>query len=161
MISNTMMLVALAMGPSQNPAAWSTDYWQARSAAKAQNKPLAVVLATGANGQGKVLSADGSFSISATAVMSEHFVPVYVDVSQAAGRDLAQQFGIKSGVGVVISDRTGDYQAFNHDGTISEAELLRQLDRARTNQVRTSFYQPATPVNGSFSSIPSIRVRGC
>ena len=85
--------------------------------------------------------------------LAANYVCLYADTSDEAGRQLAGQLAISQGRGIVISDRTGEFQAFSHDGDLPEADLNRQLHRfADRNMVvettvtnleeRVSYYSP-------------------
>lgn len=160
-----LALSGLASAVDVSTPTWRSDYSQARRQGAAQNKPLAVFLSPGKHGWGK-LSNEGTLSSTAKELLAERYVCVHVDTATAAGRQLASAFEIPDGVGLVISDRTGQLQAFHHAGHLPRADLNRYLERysapdrsVRVTEThastRTSFYPaPSTPSIPS-SSIPA------
>ncbi len=128
--------------------AWQTDYPQARKQAKGEGKPMAVFLGSGEDGHMKV-SRDGKLSPEVRKLLAARYVCVYVDTDSKAGRRLASDLGIRQGTGLVVSDRTGDYQAFRYGGTLTEDELTRSLKRfsAPDYVVRTTVTTPNEQVS--------------
>src|SRR5262245_56406145 len=116
------MLVA----SSQQGVAWQSDYQLARKAGEAQQKPLAVFIGSGAGGYEKVCR-DGKLGAEAQKALEDGYVCVYVDASTPAGQKLAADFAVTRGLGLVLSDRPGNSQAFFHDGDLSETDLTRWL----------------------------------
>src|SRR5262245_16397579 len=107
-------LIILAMVGAPGDAlvpSWQT-YAQASQTVRVEKKPMAVFLGTGQKGWGQVA---GSLDSEAEKVLAISYVCAYVDTSTAAGEKLAQAFALKNGVGVVLSDRRGDYQVYSHD----------------------------------------------
>jgi len=135
---------------------WLSNYSLAYKQGQKERKPLAVVFGTGAEGWQKV-SKDGKLGKEAQRLLDTRYVCVYVDLSTEEGRRLAESMEITDSAGIVLSDRTGAHQAFWHDGSLSEAELERQLRRhADPNRVvqttetlqaeeRRSYYPPTHP----------------
>jgi hypothetical protein len=153
----SILLAALStVAPSADLAAapsWSTDYYAANKQAATAKKPLAVVLGTGEKGYEK-LDRAGKLSDDAKAVLAAKYLCVYVDTASPAGQRLAKAFDMPSGQGIVISDRTGDLQAFRMEGDLAAADMVRYLERyadpervlraTETNRTsRTSSYEPA------------------
>jgi hypothetical protein len=117
---------------------WLNDYGVASKRGIAAQKPLAVFIGTGEVGWEKV-SKEGELGTEAKQLLEAHYVCVYVDMNKKAGRELAEAFAILEGVGLVISDRTGQLQAFRHGGTLKPSELDRTLRRyAELNRVATT-----------------------
>jgi hypothetical protein len=117
--------------------AWRTDYGEAVQAGKTQGKPLAVFVSSGADGYEQV-SRGGPLSPAARALLAKAYVCVYADTTQPVGKRLAEALEI-SGRGLVISDRSGQSQAFHHVGELTDAELTRTLERfASVGTVRTT-----------------------
>lgn len=144
---------ALLTGQNSTPT-WQSDYAQARQQAAAQKMPLAIVFGSGANGWTKVVRAE-SPNADITKMLSDRYVCLYVDMATPAGQKLAQSFEITGNVGMVISDRTGDLQAFWHQGDMTEPNMVGCLQRysnpqiaVRGTETRTSFYPP-TEVEGT------------
>jgi len=153
----SILLAALStVAPSADLAAapsWSTDYFAASKQAAAAKKPLAVVLGTGEKGYDK-LDRAGKLADEAKAVLAAKYLCVYIDTASPEGKRLAKVFEMPSGQGIVISDRTGDLQAFRLEGDLATADLVRYLERyadpermirvTETNRTsRTSSYEPA------------------
>jgi hypothetical protein len=87
-----------------------------------------VIFGSGSNGCDK-LCRDGEMSEEVEKKLGDNYVCVYVDVTTPAGKKLASEFAITRGVGMVLSDRTCNLQAFHHDGDISKADLDRWVTR--------------------------------
>src|SRR5215471_1125064 len=92
---------------------WKLDYYLAQSQGKAAGKPLAVFISSGKDGWEHV-SKDGMLSKEAKRILAGEYVCLYVDTKSSAGRELAATFDIPEGSGIVLSDRTGEVQAFRH-----------------------------------------------
>ena len=140
-IAMTAMLTS-----SVNLPAWQMDYRNAKEMAARDHRPLAVVIGTGSTGWDAVVP-----MVDRTAdAMRTGYVCVYVDKSTPAGRKLAGEFEMSDTVGVVISDRTGEFQAFRHSGRIDEAELVRATARYADpayRVLRTETVVPEQPVS--------------
>jgi hypothetical protein len=149
---------------------WKTDYSVASRIGQREGKPLAVFIGSGGGGWEK-LSKDGSLSKEAKQLLDAHYVCLYVDTTLNGGRQLARSFDM-DGRGLVISDRTGNLQAFRHRGELSGSDLTWYLRRysesshtVRTTETAASFdtsyrssappattsYQPAYVPSGGFS----------
>src|SRR5262245_49711850 len=113
-MTTSFALVALttlvASSQPEGPV-WQQDYAQARQIGAAQGKPLAVFVGAGAQGSDKV-SQDGKLSPEVLQLLARNYVPVYIDASTPAGQKLAQEFALTTGRGLILSDRTGELQAF-------------------------------------------------
>src|SRR5688500_14862706 len=122
-----LALWMLAQPPAsvQEPS-WQSDYQASRKACLKQQKPLAVFVGEGQGGREK-LTQEGPLNETTRKVLKDSYVCVYLDSSDARHRDLLEALAITKGTGLVVSDRTGDYQAFHHDGAIAQAELTKQL----------------------------------
>jgi len=138
--------------------AWQNDYHQARETVPTQNKPLAVFIASGANGYDKV-SRDGTLSPEVQKALLDSYICVYVDSSTPSGQKLATDFAITGGTGLILSDRTGQKQAFYHSGDLSNVDLTTWLQRfADPNLVVSSTMTIATerlsmyPANGYYGT---------
>jgi hypothetical protein len=128
----SIVLVALtssvaASAPVEN-LTWEKNYVQARQLGQTGKKPLAVIFGSGLKGFDK-LSRDGQFNSEIQQALGDKYVCVYVDVSTDEGKKLASTFEVTSGTGVVLSNRSGDLQAFHHDGQLSNADLSKWLTR--------------------------------
>src|SRR5438309_2297874 len=113
----------LAMRP-----AWLKDYSVAFERGTAMQKPLAVFIGSGEAGWNEV-SKDGSLGAEANDVLASHYVCVYLDTNKKEARQLAKQFDVTEGVGLVLSDRSGKLQAFRHEGELDSTELQNYLRR--------------------------------
>jgi hypothetical protein len=127
----SVMLIALsgylsqaASVPRSSP--WTTDYSAAWTQAHAQRKPLALLFGSGHGGWEK-LSKDGEIGKEAKRLLESNYVCVYVNTREAAGNQLAKAYEISGGLGIVLSDRTGNLQAFRHEGDLANANLERYL----------------------------------
>jgi hypothetical protein len=125
-------LVALA-GVLTAPAAtdvptWRSSYGSARQEGGKEGKPLAVVFGSGQQGFDG-LSQQGKLSPQTRQLLAEQYIPVYVDAATPAGKELASAFSISRGTGLVISDRSGEVQAFYHDGRLTDDTLAQYLKR--------------------------------
>jgi hypothetical protein len=153
----TVVLVALSSLPGnaelvpQRPA-WLNDYAFASQRGIAQQKPLAVFIGTGEAGW-KNVSTNGSLSEEVNDILTNHYVCVYIDTKKKEGRELARAFDVGSGVGLVISDRSGKLQAFHHDGELNSAEVRSSLRRysdpyrvAATTETREDLHPRPAPI---------------
>jgi hypothetical protein len=107
---------------------WSLDYTAACKQAAQEKKPLVVILAPG-EGAYQKLGRDGGLGAEAEGQLAEKYVCVHIDTNSARGKELAKAFAIPEGLGIVISDRTGEKQAFRHEGDLARADLVRYLQR--------------------------------
>jgi hypothetical protein len=152
----SILLFALSAAPAADLSTptWSTDYYAANNQSAKAMKPMAVVLGSGEAGYEK-LARDGKLTDEAKGLLATKYVCVYVDTETQEGKRLAKAFNMPNGQGLVISDRTGDVQAFRHEGELGNADLVRNLERfadverpvVRTETTatqRSSFYEPAT-----------------
>ncbi len=121
-------LVGSADAKLASPAApaWQTDYATAQKRGVAEKKPLAVVVGRGSSGW-NTLSRDGKFDASVTDALHNNYVCVYIDADTDSGQKLADSFEMKGGL--VLSDRSGDKQAFRHEGTLTNSDLQGVLKR--------------------------------
>src|SRR5262245_41316842 len=106
---------------------WHNDYGQARKLGQDQRKPLAVVVGSGAQGY-DLLCGNGKLPAEARRLLADNYVCVYADTETERGRRLAADLAIQT-TGLVVSDRSGAYQAFHFRGTLNDEELARNLKR--------------------------------
>jgi hypothetical protein len=111
------------------------DYRLARKAAADVQKPLAVFLGTGEDGFKQV--GKGGLTADIEKLLAAKYVCVYVDTSTPEGKNLARAFEMPTGLGIILSDRSGDVQAFRHEGDLAQDNLLSYLTR---------FANPTAPV---------------
>jgi hypothetical protein len=125
------MVIALAgflePSSSSNPT-WMTDYVTAKTVARKEGKPLAICVGEGKGGWNK-LSQNGQLTEETLKVLASDYTCVFIDTNEAAGKTLAEAFEIPEGLGLVISDRTGDLQAFRHEGNLEDGKLLGYLQQ--------------------------------
>jgi hypothetical protein len=148
-------LVGIYPAPSEMEGpTWLRSYDLARKEGQKANKPLAVFVGSGANGHDQV-SEDGQLSAEAQRLLTKNYICVYLNTDNPQERRLAATLNIKDKSGVVLSDRTGDYQAFNYPGTLRDDELTACLKRfadpnlvvrttATSPYERISYYPPQT-----------------
>ena len=163
-------LVALALSGCfphaedlSTPASWQSDYRSAWTKGHAEQKPLALLFGSGTRGWEK-LSKEGELGKEAMRLLESKYVCVYVDTSIQDGNRLATGFQLGDGPGLVLSDRTGDLQAFRYQGKLSNEEMERFLQKyadpervvstteTSVTEVR-SYYPPSmasAPVVGSY-----------
>jgi len=144
--------------------AWQTDYAQARKMGETQRKPLAVFIGTGAAGYDKVCR-DGKLSPEVQKLLADNYICVYVDAGTPEGEKLAKALAITQSKGLIISDRSGQLQAFYHQGDLTETSMTQWLRRfadpnvvVRTTIVnddsRVSMYYSPTSASGYMGYAP-------
>lgn len=124
----SVAILALASFVAPSPAPfnqhWSGDYAAARKHAQKEQKPLAVFI-----GSGQKVAWDETLTEPIRKILTQKYVCVYVDTTKQNGRTLADEFEITKGLGLVISDRTGNIQAYHHDGGMESKALAARLQR--------------------------------
>jgi len=131
MYTSILVFALSGLAPSAEAGrspAWLTDYTAAGIQSASAKKPLAVFLASGKAGYDK-LSREGKLPVAAAAILESKYVCLHVDTSTEQGKRLAELFEVPEGLGVVISDRAGDVQAFRHEGSLANGDLVRYLKR--------------------------------
>ncbi len=108
--------------------AWQTDYQAALEKAVRQHKPLAVFLAPSKESWHK-LSPNGMFGKEVHKLLATKYVPVFLNTQTVQGKAMASAFELPEGIGLVLSDREGQYQAFRHEGMLAEQQLAAALER--------------------------------
>src|SRR5262249_1929447 len=96
--------------------------------ARKEDRPLAVFVGSGDAGYNGV-SRQGTLTTGVRKLLKDGYVCVYLDADKPGCQKLIDALEITRGNGLVVSDRTGQLQAFHHDGTLSDAALARQLQR--------------------------------
>src|SRR6516165_5676803 len=104
----------------------NADYGGARKTAQEAGKPLAVVIGHGNGGWNK-LSQTGKLTEETLQVLASRYTCLFVNTQDRTGKDLAKVFEIEEGPGIIISDRTGELQAFFHAGDLADATLVDYL----------------------------------
>jgi len=157
----SMLLLALTGTPAADAdgLAWQSDYSAAKKQAQTDKKPMAVFIGSGQDGYQK-LSKDGKLGKVVEQILTNNYIPVYIDSTTPAGKKLAQDFELTSGSGLVLSDRGGEMMAFYNEGSLTRADMLRYLEKyADPNVVvrgtetypgtaRSSYYGPNGQPNG-------------
>src|SRR5438045_321789 len=91
-----LLALANALAPAvavpERPT-WLNDYDQARKEARSVNKPLAVVLGSGAKGWDQ-LSKEGRLEKNVQKLLDSSYVCVYIDTGRDSGKSLASSFEI-------------------------------------------------------------------
>src|SRR5262249_34051219 len=143
----SILLVALTTMPAAEPAktTWLTDYGQAQRQGKSIGKPLAVFLAPGKDGWRK-LTKEGKLNDKALAALAEGYVAVHIDTDRDAGKKCTKALSMASGLGVVLSARSGEIQAFRQEGSLDGDALASSLENHSGKEtVRVSNYvEPGT-----------------
>src|SRR5947209_2862460 len=128
---NTSILGAAllaALVPAHNASlapAWLHDYRMARDVGSRENKPLVVVIGSGKTDWAKLAKpAEQDDTINQT--LRSSYVCLFVDIDTTEGQQMARSFEM-SGPGVVISNRSGDVQAYRKTGEVPAGELAKEL----------------------------------
>ena len=88
----TTCLVALHFFATLAPSpSWTRDYASALERAATENKPVAVVIASGKDGWQKVCIG-GEVDREVRRLLTEHYVCVYIDASEPGTRALVEAF---------------------------------------------------------------------
>jgi hypothetical protein len=151
-ILTVVLAGALLAGQNGTPT-WQNSYTAAQKMGTEQQKPVLVVIGTGENGWSKVLREAPSPEV--TELLAKKYVCAYVDTATPEGKKLAQSFEI-TGNGLVISDRACSYQAFWHQGDLTNQQMARCLETcadprmvvrstATLTTIRDSSYPPVQP----------------
>jgi hypothetical protein len=144
------MLIALVSAADAQTPTWMTDYSAAQKRGVAQKKPLAVVVGNGAAGW-EAVARDGKLDPAVLEKLQASYVCVYVDAKTERGQALAQAFALTHGL--IISDVTGEKQAFRHEGALSNTDLTSVVSRfADTTR---SVTQTETQVQSEIRYYPS------
>jgi hypothetical protein len=150
MITTTLAVLALAGGLSSgnipSSPSWQTDYAQAMTRASAERKPMAVFIGHGAD-RLKQMLAEGAVSADAAKILQNSYVCMYLDTDSAPGKELAGRFQISEGL--VISGPGGTTQAYRHNGTLTGAELTKQLSTFAVAGQPTSTISGGVVVGGT------------
>jgi hypothetical protein len=143
---------------------WWRDYYVAKERGGTEQKPLAVFIGSGLGGYHQ-LTKEGQLNDAVKKILADSYVCVYLDTGSQGQLGLIESLAVTRGNGLVLSDRTGNVQAYHHDGQIAEADLARHLQHfagpnveVRTTLTNTtqrlSYYPPG-------SSNPARSTRNC
>ncbi len=141
---------SLASANIPEPPKWEKSYFEARTWAAERHKPLAVFIGSGVSGWEKV-SKEGSFDAKVYQLLKDKYVCVYIDSDTETGKSLAKDFAV-GGKGLVISDKTGNTQAFHHSGDLSKELLVKAVERyadapdAKSTESVVALAPPPAPV---------------
>ena len=124
----SLVALSLSFVDVSRPPAWQTDYRAALVQGARQHKPLAVFLAPGKESWHK-LSPSGALSQGVQQLLTAKYVPVFLNTETAQGKAWASAFEVPGGIGLVLSDRDGQYQVFRHEGILPEKHLVGALER--------------------------------
>jgi hypothetical protein len=136
---------------------WELDYRLAKEHGEKQHKPLAIFVGSG-SASWQQITREGKFDADVQKLLAQQYLRVYVDAGTDYGRKVAESFGLTGNAGLFISDRSGGYIAFRHEGTLPAKDLVRHLNRYSDPEhvVRTTeTNQPAavaTPVIWSYQN---------
>lgn len=151
----------LALKPEALPS-WDRDYGHAKAIASKEQKPMAVVVGTGAAGWDKLVS-DGTVFSATSAELRAAYVWVYLDLDQETGKKLASNFEFTKGPALVLSDRGGSLQAYRRVGAVNGDEFRKVLgnyaetDRVVNRTEETGEIAPRPVANPWDNSCPSCR----
>jgi hypothetical protein len=156
-------LVAPLAAASAQEVAFKS-YLEGQEFGRKAGKPLAVIVGAGRTGLNH-LTQEGTVSPEVRKTLADQYVCVFLDTNRPDDRAVIRQLGIQSGAGLVLSDRTGELQAFSHDGALPGTDLSRQLKRFADPHVivaatqsngspRYSFY-PQSELAGDYPSAPA------
>jgi len=119
------LTLGLTSGNLTEKPTWLKDYQVAQAQVSRAGKPMVVFVGNGATGYTAAVR-ERAFDPAVSRLLSSKFVCVYVDTTTDSGRKLADAFEIKE-VGVVISDRSGNKQAFSAATVLASADLEKAL----------------------------------
>ena len=144
-------IVGVALAAILTPAhatlapAWQHDYGTAREVGSREHNPLVVVIGSGQTPWANLARvSEQDESINQT--LRSNYVCLFVDTDTTQGQRLARSFEM-SGPGVVISDRTGQFQAYRKAGEVPATELARELTNHTDDAyVARKLAPPAQPV---------------
>jgi hypothetical protein len=130
MIGSTILvaLTVLLSSPGAESLVWQKDYSAALQKGKETGKPLAVFMGKGANGW-QSMAKEGKIDSKSAEVLAEKYVCLYVDLSDEAGKQLADSFELHATPGLVISGPGGVLQAYRHEGELPQTDLQQNLVR--------------------------------
>ena len=150
MFTSTLVIALagfLATTALESPS-WHADYDSAQRLGREEHKPLAVFIGCGKAGWNRV-SQDGQLGKDVKRLLAKNYIFVYIDTDVKAGKDLASAFEVPEGLGLIVSDHSGKYQAFRHEGDLPSEHLLRYLNRYADPEriVRTTDTNPRERVS--------------
>jgi hypothetical protein len=138
------------LGTLSPAPAWHGDYRLALQRAEAAKKPVAVFIGSGKNGW-NALCEEGTLNAEARRLLTEHYVAVYIDVSQPNQKEVTQSFEADKLPLLVLSTHDRRYQAYRHPGTLGNDRLAKALEHYATAQAEPA---PAEQPTYAASSAP-------
>ena len=108
---------------------WLQKYDQAKEHGRKEKKPVAVFFGSGNEGWHRVSRA-GELDADVNRILAEDYICLYVNTDDLDARELAAAFDIADGPGIVISSRSGQLQAFRHEGNLENEDLASYLRRS-------------------------------
>src|SRR5581483_4885253 len=140
------------------------DYFIAAETGTRENRPLAVFVGKGKNGFHQVVR-EGKLSEDVLRYLPKQYVCAYVNIDSPEGKALAGSLAITKGTGLVISDRTGSFQVYHHNGAFADgATLLKhlqrfagvtQVTRTESNESVSYYFSPDSSRPSTSSFVPS------
>lgn len=118
----SMMGLAVSAILSSAVPEFQTDYRSAKALAARDHKPLVVVLCTG-EAAWKGIVPQGGLNEQSLKTLHDSCVCVFIDIDTDRGQRLATDFEFRHGPALIISDRSGEVQAYRHEGTLTSAEM--------------------------------------
>jgi hypothetical protein len=134
--------VVISSNAAEMPS-WQSDYTTARKLGEGERKPVVVVFGSGKAGWNK-LSKEGDLGKEVNLYLATHYVCLYLDLRNEAAQELASALEVTLATGIVITDGTGQVQAFRHQGDLDNVTLFRHLQRYSDSErlVRTTESNP-------------------
>jgi len=154
-IATWMLTALLGAAPQENQGAapqgqqWHTVYSQALTAARADRKPLLVVLHDPHTARDSLQQI--SYSQMEASPLLQHYHLCRIDVSTAYGKRVARVFGARSFPYTVITDRDVEKIIFRRAGGFTDAqwtETLADYRRGTRPLSMATFSTPATSFGG-------------
>ena len=110
MFTTTLVVALAGFVPSTTVSSpqWQADYGSAQRLCKEASKPIAVFVGSGKDGWNRV-SQEGELGKEVKRLLARNYICVYVDTERQAGRQLARDFELPKGIGLVVSDPTGSF----------------------------------------------------
>jgi hypothetical protein len=146
MYTSLMLLALSGLSPAADSAvapSWLTDYAEARKQGAAEKKPVAVFLGSGKDGWTQLIRG-GALGVEQNQLLANSYVCLYADQTTPEGKALARSLDINQRVGIVISDHSGQFMAFHHEGDLESRNLTAYLQKYSDSQrvVRTTDSNP-------------------
>jgi predicted lipoprotein len=120
---------------------WHHDYRQARDLGEKEHKPVVVVIGSGKSPWANLSKVAGEDS-KINSTLRSNYVCLFVDTDTPEGQRLAKLFGIDQGL--VISDKTGEVQAFRHSGELTAAQVAQALAAHANGEVAKPVFTPTS-----------------